>query len=181
MAYAYVTRQLASTTLNSSDDEDEAIRLLSEHIPFLTSPSSTTLYTSLEDAFLSTLPSSDPSLYPIILNDLSILLHPTITGIHNALRALCDLHVVFKKKERVKRKLVFYAACLNSWDFDEALMLKEEVLMRCRMERTALESRGTAAVAEDGERERTLLVDGSSGPTGKQRGTAETGSRIVEI
>ncbi|KAF9032096.1 hypothetical protein BDZ89DRAFT_595924 [Hymenopellis radicata] len=115
VAYAYTCRHLAVTSVT---DSDEAPVLLTTFLPFLTETNSTLVFASVDDAITSLSSKDVPA--SALLSDALVLLRPhvvTEAGLHphdNALRMLGDLHDAFMRKPKVRRKLVWYAACVRT-------------------------------------------------------------------
>ncbi|KAJ7326304.1 hypothetical protein DFH08DRAFT_787221 [Mycena albidolilacea] len=126
IAYAYVTRHLSVSPLSTAPelDADAARGLLATLVPFLTSRTSRTLHPTLDSALTdlhSRLPpdSATPQLFALLLCDAATLLRPSLVadaadgraGAHTcALRALGDLHALFRSRAHVAHKITFYAA-----------------------------------------------------------------------
>ncbi|KAJ7248640.1 hypothetical protein B0H12DRAFT_1123553 [Mycena haematopus] len=126
IAYAYATRHLSVSPLSTAAEPDaEAARAIFATLtPFLISRTSKTLHPTLDGALTdihSRLPpdSATPQLFALLLRDAATLLRPSLVvdaddgpaGPHTrALRALGDLHVLFRARAHVAHKITFYAA-----------------------------------------------------------------------
>ncbi|KAJ7177894.1 hypothetical protein C8R46DRAFT_1075220 [Mycena filopes] len=151
IAYAYITRHLTLSPLSGASESDsEAARsLFSQLTPFLTSRTSKTLHPTLDSAITdlhSRLPpdSATPQLFALLLRDAAALLRPSLileepdlaAGPHaRALRALGDLHVLFRARAHVAHKITFYAASVpnparSRTAREAALELEREAEMR---------------------------------------------------
>ncbi|KAJ7507309.1 hypothetical protein B0H11DRAFT_1849854 [Mycena galericulata] len=146
IVYAYTTRHLSISPLSAASDSDmEAARvLISQLTPFLTSRTSKTLHPSLDSAITdvsSRLPadSATPQLFALLLRDTAALLRPALlvdeadihVGPHaRALRALGDLHALFRMRAHVAHKIMFYAASIETNSREAALELERAAQVR---------------------------------------------------
>ncbi|KAF9070008.1 hypothetical protein BDP27DRAFT_1164080, partial [Rhodocollybia butyracea] len=136
IAYAFITRRLATSPLSSLDptdsDYDEARRLFGQLVPFLLDRKSTVLHTTVSDAITDIWSRFDKSTlststFSVLMQDTAILLRPlaiaVTTPTHNELAShpnrtpiyvLSDIYRLFQsqsaKPSPVSHKLLFYAA-----------------------------------------------------------------------
>ncbi|KAJ7216531.1 hypothetical protein GGX14DRAFT_441896 [Mycena pura] len=148
IAYAYITHHLSVSPLSTAPDPeaDAARTLFSQLTPFLTSRTSKLWHPTLDSAITdvhSRLPpnTATPQLFVLLLRDAAALLRPALVvdvdateaglGPHaQTLRALGDLHTLFRARTHVAHKLTFYAAFLNDDAKTAALELEREAKTR---------------------------------------------------
>ncbi|KAK0446904.1 hypothetical protein EV421DRAFT_2033950 [Armillaria borealis] len=125
MAYAYTTRHLSLA-------DPGAKELITNLVPFLADPRSTSAHASLGEAVTAVCSraSIDPQALKVLLKDTTVLLKPRIVmedgahPSHLALIILSDLAKLFARGKVVK-KLVFYAACIMEGRGLLAIVVKE--------------------------------------------------------
>jgi len=162
IAYAFITRRLATSPLSSLDpnnsDYDEAKQLLGQLVPFLLDRKSTVLHTNVSDAITDIWSKFDKSTlststFPVLMRDTSTLLRPVavVPLIHNEvdeshpnrnpiLYVLSDLHQLFQPRSQapsskhspVAQKLVFYAAHVLSTPSLVLRSLADDLVVRGR-------------------------------------------------
>ncbi|KAJ7621522.1 hypothetical protein DFH06DRAFT_772174 [Mycena polygramma] len=143
ITYAYATRHLSVSPLSAASEPDaDAARALFAHLtPFLTSRTSKTLHPTLDSAITdlhSRLPpdSATPQLFALLLRDAAALLRPSLVveegaSPHSrALRALGDLHALFRTRVHVAHKITFYAASIGANAKTAAVELEREAEAR---------------------------------------------------
>ncbi|KAJ6588511.1 hypothetical protein B0H19DRAFT_1099765 [Mycena capillaripes] len=143
ITYAYATRHLSVSPLSATSEPDaEAARaLFAQLTPFLTSRTSKTLHPTLDSAITdlhSRLPpdSATPQLFALLLRDAAALLRPSLVveeGVGpdiRALRALGDLHALFRAQVHVAHKITFYAASVGGNAREAARELEREAEVR---------------------------------------------------
>ncbi|KAG8980950.1 hypothetical protein FRB90_007394, partial [Tulasnella sp. 427] len=169
IAYAAATRSVGTSPLASATPFDAAMaeEIISQAVPFLTDPKSTTVFTSVDGAWtdvVSRLDDVSPSTLRILLQDTETLLrHELVSEARNSdplnaspfrrmLLVFSDLHTLFssqrdgrtsKSSKAIQRKLEFYAAHVyasdaSDWELLLAVIRKKRDELRTRTAQEAL-------------------------------------------
>jgi len=133
VAYAFASRHLSAYPLSSSS---EAQPLVSRLVPFLVARDDKTRFPGIESASTDIYSrfgqgAITPAAFALLLRDAATLLRPPLIAVEEnepcvpALRALSDLHALFKSRSpRTASKIVFYAAQVHRTSASASFLLR---------------------------------------------------------
>jgi len=182
IAYVYAVRSLAVSDLGSipSNDMDrqEAKRLISQLVPFLTDRKSTTLHRNLTAVVVdlrSRFEKDNSETFCLLLRDVAQLMRPSPVTIisqtnnldshplHMILRLLSDLCRLYTDQTAVNHKLVFYAAHAVATGPEAFRVVSQEVLSRSITDAETVEDTTVSNLKPSGRLPLIEELEGSDG------------------